>query len=513
MENKISETFANDLKSSLVVFLVALPLCLGIAIASGAPPMSGLIAGILGGIVVGAISKSSVSVSGPAAGLTVIVLDSITTLGTFPLFLGALVAAGIIQFLLGVAKAGVLGYYFPSAVIKGMLTAIGVILILKQIPHAVGYDKDFLGDFAFNQADQHNTFSEIYYAFVYFSPGAIPIILLSLGLILFFERPSIKKNRFLGVVPGALWAVLASIGINNLYKQIKPEWVLDNEHLVILPTLSSWKELPNLITLPEFDLIATSGFWIVAVTIAAIGSIETLLSIEAGDKMDPYKRTTPASRELVAQGIGNTVSGLIGGLPITAVIVRTSANIESGAKTKWSTILHGVLLFALVVSIPGLLNQIPLSGLAAVLLVVGYKLAKPSLFVKEYKKGWDQFLPFIVTVISILLTDLLVGIGIGLVVGLFFVIKTNFHRSVLVTEHNGNYLVKLQKDVSFLNKAPLIKELGLIPDGSKVVLNATMARFIDHDIQEVLNDFISSAESKNITLVVEGYSNYVNEDL
>jgi MFS superfamily sulfate permease-like transporter len=513
MENKISETFANDLKSSLVVFLVALPLCLGIAIASGAPPMSGLIAGILGGIVVGAISKSSVSVSGPAAGLTVIVLDSITTLGTFPLFLGALVAAGIIQFLLGVAKAGVLGYYFPSAVIKGMLTAIGVILILKQIPHAVGYDKDFLGDFAFNQADQHNTFSEIYYAFVYFSPGAIPIILLSLGLILFFERPSIKKNRFLGVVPGALWAVLASIGINNLYKQIKPEWVLDNEHLVILPTLSSWKELPNLITLPEFDLIATSGFWIVAVTIAAIGSIETLLSIEAGDKMDPYKRTTPASRELVAQGIGNTVSGLIGGLPITAVIVRTSANIESGAKTKWSTILHGVLLFALVVSIPGLLNQIPLSGLAAVLLVVGYKLAKPSLFVKEYKKGWDQFLPFIVTVISILLTDLLVGIGIGLVVGLFFVIKTNFHRSVLVTEHNGNYLVKLQKDVSFLNKAPLIKELGLIPDGSKVVLNATLARFIDHDIEEVLNDFISSAESKNITLLVEGYSNYVNEDL
>ena len=305
----------------------------------------------------------------------------------------------------------------------------------------------------------------------------------------------------------ALWAVLASIGINNLYKQIKPEWVLDNEHLVILPTLSSWKELPNLITLPEFDLIATSSFWIVAVTIAAIGSIETLLSIEAGDKMDPYKRTTPASRELVAQGIGNTVSGLIGGLPITAVIVRTSANIESGAKTKWSTILQGVLLFALVVSIPGLLNQIPLSGLAAVLLVVGYKLAKPSLFVKEYRKGWDQFLPFIVTVISILLTDLLVGIGIGLVVGLFFVIKTNFHRSVLVTEHNGNYLVKLQKDVSFLNKAPLIKELGLIPDGSKVVLNATMARFIDHDIQEVLNDFISSAESKNITLVVEGYSN------
>ena len=507
MKNRIGETITSDFRSSLVVFLVALPLCLGIAIASGAPPMAGLIAGILGGVIVGSLSKSSVSVSGPAAGLTVIVLDSISSLGTFPLFLAALVVAGILQFLLGIAKAGVLGYYFPHAVIKGMLTAIGVILVLKQIPHALGYDKDFLGDFAFNQADQHNTFSEIYYAFIYYSPGALPIVLTALGLILLFERPIIKRNPFLGLVPGALWAVLSSIGINAIYKAFKPEWVLDNEHLVILPILSNWQDLPSLFTLPNFDLINTTNFWIVAVTLAVIGSIETLLSIEAGDKMDPYKRTTPSSRELVAQGIGNTISGLIGGLPITAVIVRTSANIESGARTKLSTILHGFLLLALVLTIPGLLNQIPLSGLAAVLLVVGYKLAKPSIFIKEYKKGWDQFLPFLVTVTSILLTDLLVGIGIGLVVGLFFVIKTNFHRSVLVTERNGNYLVKLQKDVSFLNKAILIKELGQIPEGSKVVLNASMARFIDHDIQEVLNDFIATAESKNITLVIEGYSN------
>ena len=507
MKNRIGETITSDFRSSLVVFLVARPLCLGIAIASGAPPMAGLIAGILGGVIVGSISRSSVSVSGPAAGLTVIVLDSISSLGTFPLFLAALVVAGILQFLLGIAKAGVLGYYFPHAVIKGMLTAIGVILVLKQIPHALGYDKDFLGDFAFNQADQHNTFSEIYYAFIYYSPGALPIVLTALGLILLFERPVIKRNPFLGLVPGALWAVLSSIGINAIYKAFKPEWVLDNEHLVILPIFSNWQDLPSLFTLPNFDLINTTNFWIVAVTLAVIGSIETLLSIEAGDKMDPYKRTTPSSRELVAQGIGNTISGLIGGLPITAVIVRTSANIESGARTKLSTILHGFLLLALVLTIPGLLNQIPLSGLAAVLLVVGYKLAKPSIFIKEYKKGWDQFLPFLVTVTSILLTDLLVGIGIGLVVGLFFVIKTNFHRSVLVTERNGNYLVKLQKDVSFLNKAILIKELGQIPEGSKVVLNASMARFIDHDIQEVLNDFIATAESKNITLVIEGYSN------
>jgi MFS superfamily sulfate permease-like transporter len=511
MKNRIGEHLSGDFRSSLVVFLVALPLCLGIAIASGAPPMAGLLAGIIGGIVVGGFSKSAVSVSGPAAGLTVIVLDSISSLGSFPLFLGALVAAGIIQFLLGLAKAGVLGYYFPNAVIKGMLTAIGIILVLKQIPHALGYDKDFLGDFAFAQADQHNTFSEIYYAILFYSPGAIPIVLTALGLILFFERPALKRNPILGLVPGALWAVLSSIGINAIYKNVKPEWVLDNEHLVILPTFSTWKELSGLITFPDFNLINTSNFWIVAVTLAVIGSIETLLSIEAGDKMDPLKRSTPTNRELVAQGIGNTLSGLIGGLPVTAVIVRTSANIESGALTKWSTIFHGILLLALVLTIPGLLNQIPLSGLAAVLLVVGYKLAKPSIFLNEYKKGWDQFLPFMVTVTSILLTDLLVGIGIGMVVGLFFVIKTNFHRAVLVTERKGNYLVKLQKDVSFLNKAPLMKELSQIPAGSNVVLNASMARFIDHDIQEVLNDFITTVESKNITLSIEGYSNYIKE--
>ena len=485
MENRIGNHLSSDFRSSLVVFLVALPLCLGIAIASGAPPMAGLIAGIIGGVVVGGFSKSAVAVSGPAAGLTVIVLDSISSLGTFPLFLGALVAAGIIQFFLGLAKAGVLGYYFPNAVIKGMLTAIGIILVLKQIPHALGYDKDFLGDFAFAQADQHNTFSEIYYALLYFSPGAIPIVLTALGLILLFERPAIKRNPILGLVPGALWAVLSSIGINSMYKSFKPEWVLNNEHLVILPTFSAWNELSGLITFPDFNLINTSNFWIVAVTLAVIGSIE--------------------------QGIGNTLSGLIGGLPVTAVIVRTSANIESGARTKWSTIFHGFLLLALVLTIPGLLNQIPLSGLAAVLLVVGYKLAKPSIFFKEYKKGWDQFLPFLVTVISILLTDLLVGIGIGMVIGLFFVIKTNFHRAVLVTERKGNYLVKLQKDVSFLNKAPLIKELSQIPEGSNVVLNASMARFIDHDIQEVLNDFIATVESKNITLSIEGYSNHLKE--
>lgn len=511
MKSLLGSNLRYDLKASLVVFLVALPLCLGIAIASGAPPMSGLIAGIVGGVIVGAFSKSHVSVSGPAAGLTVIVLDSISSLGTFELFLGALVAAGLIQLILGFAKAGVLGYYFPHSVIKGMLTAIGLILILKQIPHALGYDKDFIGDFAFQQMDKHNSFTEIYYAFQYYSPGAIPIVLIALAILIFFERPQVKNHKLLGAVPGALWAVLSGILLNSLYAKVQPEWLLKDEHLVSIPSLTSLSQLPSLLTFPDFGLIADSAFWIVAVTLAVIGSIETLLSIEAGDKMDPYKRITPSSKELVAQGIGNTISGLIGGLPVTAVIVRTSANIASGARTKLSAIFHGVLLMVLVLSIPGFLNQIPLSCLAAVLFMVGYKLAKPSIFIHEFEKGWNQFLPFIFTVIAILLTDLLVGIGIGMVVGLFFVMKTNFQRSVTVTELNGNYLVKLQKDVSFLNKAPLMKELTQIPEGSNVILNASKAVFIDHDIQEVLNDFIASAHSKNITITIEGYTYHLRE--
>lgn len=511
MKSLLGENLRYDLKASLVVFLVALPLCLGIAIASGAPPISGLLAGIIGGIIVGAFSKSHVSVSGPAAGLTVIVLDSISSLGTFELFLGSLVAAGLIQLILGFAKAGVLGYYFPHSVIKGMLTAIGLILILKQIPHALGYDKDFIGDFAFQQMDKHNSFTEIYYAFQYYSPGAIPIVLIALAILIFFERPQVKNHKLLGAVPGALWAVLSGILLNSLYAKVQPEWLLKDEHLVSIPSLTSLSQLPSLLTFPDFGLIADSAFWIVAVTLAVIGSIETLLSIEAGDKMDPYKRITPSSKELVAQGIGNTISGLIGGLPVTAVIVRTSANIASGARTKLSAIFHGVLLMVLVLSIPGFLNQIPLSCLAAVLFMVGYKLAKPSIFIHEFEKGWNQFLPFIFTVIAILLTDLLVGIGIGMVVGLFFVMKTNFQRSVTVTELNGNYLVKLQKDVSFLNKAPLMKELTQIPEGSNVILNASKAVFIDQDIQEVLNDFIASAHSKNITITIEGYTYHLRE--
>ena len=512
MNELFGKNLKYDLKASLVVFLVALPLCLGIAIASGAPPMSGLIAGIVGGIVVGMLSGSHVSVSGPAAGLTVIVLDSISSLGTFDLFLGAVVVAGLIQLVLGFMKAGVLGYYFPHSVIKGMLTAIGLILILKQIPHALGYDKDTMGDETFLQADQHNTFSEIWYAFQYFSPGAIPIVLIALLILIAFDIPKLKNHKIFGLVPGALWAVISGILINESYSWWKPEWKLQGEHLVNIPVLNSVSELGTLLTFPDFGLVTTGPFWVVAFTLAAIGSIETLLSIDAADKLDPYKRITPASKELIAQGVGNTVSGLVGGLPITAVIVRSSANVASGGRTKLSAILHGILLVILVLSIPGILNKIPLSCLAAVLFLVGYKLAKPSIFITTYEKGWDQFIPFMVTIIAILFTDLLVGIGIGMVFGLFFVVKTNFHSAVTITEHKGNYLVKLQKDVSFLNKAIIVSKLAEIPKGSSVILNAQKAQFIDQDIQDVLNDFIASAPTKNIRVTLEGFSYQINQN-
>lgn len=501
-----------DLKASLVVFLVALPLCLGIAVASGAPPMSGLIAGIIGGIVVGSLSGSHVSVSGPAAGLTVIVLDAISSLGTFELFLAAVVAAGIIQLILGFLKAGVLGYYFPHSVIKGMLSAIGLILILKQIPHALGYDKDLMGDMAFRQMDQHNTFSEIWYAIQYFSPGAIPIVLISLGLIVLFEKPYFKNHKVLGFIPGPLLAVAAGILINQLYSRFLPSWKLDNEHLVAIVDVDQLSDLSGLVTFPDFGLIGTADFWVIAVTIAIIASIETLLSLEAGDKLDPQKRRSPSSRELVAQGVGNTFSGFIGGLPITAVIVRTSANVATGAKTKLSAILHGLLLLVLVIGIAEILNMIPLSCLAAVLFAVGYKLAKPSIFIGIYKNGLDQFIPFIVTVIAILFTDLLIGIGIGMVFGLFFVVKTNFVRAVTLTEMKGNYLLKMQKDVSFLNKALLMELLSEIPSNSKVIINARNAQFIDHDIQEVLNDFIASRKERDISITVEGFNYQIHEN-
>jgi len=494
-----------DLSASLVVFLVALPLCLGIAVASGAPPLSGLIAGIIGGIVVGALSGSHISVSGPAAGLTVIVLTAQKDLGSFELFIAAVVVAGLFQIILGVIKAGIIGYYFPNSVIKGMLAAIGLILILKQIPHALGWDKDVMGDENFIQPDQQNTFSEIWLALQYPSTGAIIISVIALGVILLFEKPFIKRIKGLGSIPGALVAVFAGLAINQLYGIIMPEWKLEGEHLVNIPLASSTSEWVGLLRFPDFSMLQSSVFWMVAVTLAIVGSIETLLSIEAADKLDEKKRITPPSKELVAQGVGNVVSGLIGGLPITAVIVRSSANVAAGAKTKMSAIFHGILLLVLTVTIPHWLNLIPLACLASVLFVVGFKLAKPALFKSMFTKGWDQFLPFVITIIAILVSDLLKGIAVGMVVGLVYVVKTNFHRSVRITEFKGKYLLRLQKDVSFLNKAILMRELAKVPDGATILIDVSRAQFIDADIQEVLNNFIASASDREIKLTLEGF--------
>jgi len=518
----------NDLPSGLVVFLVALPLCLGIALASGAPLFSGIIAGIIGGTVVAFTSGSALSVSGPAAGLTVIVLNAIGTLGSYDVFLLAVVLAGLIQIILGFLKAGVIGYYFPSSVIKGMLAAIGIILILKQIPHAVGYDVDNEGDFDFIQADGHNTFSEIFYAFNYIHPGAVIIAAISLFILIMWERPFLKKYSFFKIVPGALLVVVLGILINEWFKTNNSELYLSGEKLVRLPVANSAKEFIGQFTLPDFNAFNNYQVYIVAVTIAIIASLESLLSVEAADKLDPYKRNTPTNQELKAQGLGNLVSGFIGGLPLTAVIVRSSANVNSGAKTKLSAIIHGLLLLLSVIGIATILNKIPLACLAALLLTVGYKLAKVSLFKSMFKLGWEQFLPFIITIVAIQFSDLLKGIAIGMFVAIFFILMNVYKRikntqgsesmmKALTRLMKNNYkaeyyykkqefkpgekiVIQLDEDVSFINKGSIAFTLDDLPENSDVLIDGSKSHNIDIDVLEIFHNFKSTAELKNINL-------------
>jgi MFS superfamily sulfate permease-like transporter len=494
------KNFKYDLPASVVVFLVALPLCLGVALASGAPLFSGIIAGIVGGIVIGSVTKSAMSVSGPAAGLTTIVLASITKMGTFEAFLLTVFLAGAIQFLLGVFRAGTIGNYFPSSVIKGMLAAIGLILILKQIPHAVGYDKDFEGDESFFQPDGENTFTELIRAMDYLNFGAAIIFGLSILILIAWEKPFIKNSKFSTFLPAPLLVVTVGVIVNLLFENLFPSLLIGADHLVSLPVAENVTGFVSQFALPDFSAIVRTETWTIAFTIAIVASLESLLSVDAVDKLDPFKRTSPLSHELRAQGIGNMVSGLIGGLPITAVIVRSSANVAAGARTKASSVSHGVLLLLTAFLIPTLLNKIPLSCLAAILIMVGYKLAKPSLFRVMYLKGKDQFIPFVVTILAILLTDLLIGITIGILVGLFFVLKTNFHRALFSVNENNNYLIRLTKDVSFLNKALLRQTFTDIPDGSKVIIDGSRSAFIDQDILETINDFRESSSTRDITV-------------
>lgn len=500
---KYIQSIGADFSASIVVLLVALPLCLGIALGSQAPLFSGIIAGIIGGIVIGILSGSHLSVSGPAAGLTVIVATAIGKLPAYEAFLLAVVIAGFFQILLGFFKAGILGDYVPNSVIKGMLAAIGLILILKQFPHLVGYDKaSFEGSESFKDPGG-NTFTGLFASFNYINSAAILVGSVSLFILILWETKAFKKQKVLAFIPGPLIVVFLGTWINELLKQYNPEIALEASHLVSLPIAASIQEFTGFFRFPDISFLKNPDVWTTALTLAIVASLETLLGIEAVDKLDPYKRVTPTNRELKAQGVGNAISGLLGGLPLTSVIVRSSANVTSGAKTKMSAIFHGVLMLLSVLFIPTILNKIPLSALAAILIFTGYKLAKIPLMREFYNKGWDQFVPFIVTILAILFTDLLVGIMIGILVGLFFMVRSNFRSSVFVVNDSKNYMVRLRKDVSFLNKPIIKRKLEEVPENSYVLIDATRADFIDKDIIDVVNEFIQHASLKNIRVEVK----------
>jgi len=490
--------WSSDFRSSVVVFLVALPLCLGIALASGAPLFSGLLAGIVGGIVVGLLSGSSVSVSGPAAGLTTIVAAAILDLGSFEAFLLSVALAGLLQIALGYARAGAIGHFFPISVIKGMLAAIGLILILKQIPHAVGYDADFEGDESFFQPDGRNTFSEILAAWDFLSPGAVVVSAISIFILVLWSSRSLQRYKFFQMVPSALVAVLLGVLLNGIFKSSLPYFVIEQKHLVSLPIFSKTEGITSLLTFPDFSLWQNPKIYFTAITIAIVASLETLLSIEACDRIDKSHTTTPLNMELKAQGVGNFISGMLGGLPITSVIVRSSANINAGAKTRASAITHGVILLLSVLLFPGILTLIPLSSLAGVLIVVGFKLTEPTLYKEMYHKGMSQFMPFIITILAVVLTDLLKGVFMGILVAIFFILKTNFQRAVILVSSEENYLIRFTKDVSFLHKNSLRQAFEAIPADTKLLVDGSKAQFMDQDIKEMVVDFAMTAKTKNI---------------
>ena len=514
--NSIKKSLGADLLAGMVVFLVALPLCLGIAVASGAPPFAGIISGIIGGIIVGSLSKSHVSVSGPAAGLIAIILVAVTDLG-YETFLVAVMVAGLIQLSLGLAKAGGISSYFPTSVIEGMLVAIGIIIIKKELPHAIGYDLEHEGDFFSYQllkADE-GFFGELLHSFNYAHTGAIIVSVVSIAIIIAFNKvPALKKIK---AIPGALVAVVAGILLNELFKATMPQWIIDNEQLVVLPTADSVQAFLGQFQTPDLSGFTNPKVWVTGLTIAIVASIETLLCLEAGDKMDPLKRYSSANAELRAQGIGNLLSGLIGGLPMTSVIVRTTANINAGGKTKMSAIFHGIFLLLAVIAIPGLLNKIPMASLAAILIMIGLKLASPKVFKHIWQSGKHQFVPFIITVIAVVFTDLLKGVGIGLVVSIFYILKGNMKLAYFFRKeqhHEGETIhIDLAQEVSFLNKAAIKATLSALPQNSKVVVSADNTVYIDHDVLELLRDFVNfGAKDKNINITLKNFKQEYNMD-
>lgn len=501
-----------DLPASVVVFLVALPLCLGIALASGAPLISGLVAGAVGGIVIGLLSRSPLGVSGPAAGLVAIVIAAIAELGSYETFLLAVILAGCIQFGFGALRAGIIAYYFPNAVIKGMLAGIGITILLKQIPHAVGFDADFMGDESFEQPDHHNTWNELFYMVDAISYGAIVITLTCVAVMLLWERPWVKNNHVLRMVPGPLLSVIIGIVLSKIFSGITA-LSIGPEHFVALPDINSLHDLP----FPDFGDIGKWQVWKVAITIAVVASIETLLSVEATDKMDPYNRTTPANRELMAQGGGNIVSGFLGGLPLTQVIVRSSANIQSGGRTSLSAVTHGFMLVGSALLLPDLLRSIPYACLAAILLLVGYKLIQPSQFKIMWHAGIMQFVPFIITVLGVYFIDLLWGVGLGLAVAVVHILWKNYrvpyHFDPYKNKPGMPIYIQLSEDVTFLNKAGIKRTLGELPNDCRVVIDASRTVDLDPDVREIIDDFLDGAEARHIRYELLGYDKLVAKPL
>lgn len=499
-----TNTLKYDLPAGIVVFLVALPLCLGIALASGAPLFSGIISGIIGGIVVGLASGSHTSVSGPAAGLAAVVLASITKLGAFEILLAAIVIAGALQLIMGVARAGVIANYIPSNVIKGLLAAIGILLILKQLPHAIGYDANRADESSFIQANGENTFSAILHAFAAITPGALIIALLSMLALVYWDKTPLKNVKLL---PAPLFVVVLGVALQLTFDRFVPALAIAPAHLVDIPPVDM-NNLGAYLQLPDLAHFTNRDVWIVGVTIAIVASLETLLNVEAVDKLDPHKRETPPNRELVAQGLGNICAGLLGGLPVTSVIVRSSVNVQNDNRTKASSVIHGLLLLASVLVLAPVLNLIPLAALAAILIVTGYKLAKVSLFRDMYKKGWSQFVPFVVTVAAIVLTDLLTGVLIGLAASLFYLMRSHFRNPFSIEQyrlHIGDVIkMELPNQVSFLNKATIKSALWDIPANAHVLIDASGTDYIDNDVLEIIDDYRVVAAERNVRLNVIG---------
>lgn len=505
-----TSTLIEDLLAGLVVFLVALPLCLGVALASNAPIFSGILAGIIGGIIIGCLSGSHTSVSGPAAGLTAVVAAQIGALGSFEAFLMAVFLAGMLQILLSFMKMGYIAAFFPSSVIKGLLAAIGIILILKQIPHILGHDSDPMGDKSFFQPDNKNTLSELFDSFFDIQPGVLFISSLSIGLLLLWDKvPKLKQSH----VPPALIVVVLGVVLNQVLHAIDSPWAINPSHLVQVPIANTTAEFLDFLQFPSLKILTNSAVYTAALTIGLVASLETLLNIEAVDKLDPMQRMSPTNRELFAQGVGNMVAGLIGAIPVTSVIVRSSVNINAGVKTKVSTIWHGILLLVSVLFIPAWLNTIPLAALAAILLVTGLKLASPKLMLQMWQEGKNQFLPFIVTVIAIVFTDLLVGVIIGLSVSIGFILHSNVRsplKQILEKHATGDEVLHIQlpNQVGFLNRAALETTLRNVPKGGHVLLDATTTDYIDPDILDLIVDFQNStAPAHGVQVSLKGFKN------